>query len=75
VFGTHALFGEEVRFARLALVIDEQHRFGVARRQRLPTRAAGARAVMTATPSAQPRAHDRGDLDLTLLADKPPGRG
>ena len=59
-FGTHALLSGEVRFADLGLVIvDEQHRFGVAQRLRLGTRGSTRRPhllVMTATPdSAKPR--------------------
>jgi ATP-dependent DNA helicase RecG len=78
VFGTHALFSEDVRFARLALaVIDEQQRFGVAQRQRLLEKGRDVHALlMTATPIPRSLALTvYGDLDLTLLAEKPPGRG
>jgi ATP-dependent DNA helicase RecG len=75
--GTHALFQEGVAFADLALVvIDEQHRFGV--HQRLMLAAKGPAAdvlVMTATPI--PRTlmlAAYGDLDVSQLTEKPPGR-
>ena len=75
--GTHALFQEGVEFRRLALaVIDEQHRFGV--HQRL-TLAAKGRAmdvlVMTATPIPRTLLLTAyGDMDVSRLAEKPPGR-
>ncbi len=77
VVGTHALLEEDVRFAHLGLVIiDEQHRFGVAQRARL--QAKGARPdmlVMTATPIPRTLALTLyGDLDLTLIDEMPPGR-
>jgi ATP-dependent DNA helicase RecG len=79
--GTHALLGERVDFARLGLVVvDEQHRFGVAQRARL--RAKGeteAEAphvlVMTATPIPRTLALTvYADLDLSVLDALPPGR-
>jgi ATP-dependent DNA helicase RecG len=77
VIGTHALLHEDVRFAKLGLVvIDEQHKFGV--RQRAALRQGDASPhylVMTATPI--PRTISMtlfGDLDLTTLRDMPPGR-
>jgi ATP-dependent DNA helicase RecG len=75
--GTHALIEEEVQFASLRLVvIDEQHRFGVAQRARL--RAKGARPdvlVMTATPIPRSLALTvYGDLDLSIIDEMPPGR-
>jgi ATP-dependent DNA helicase RecG len=77
VIGTHAIVQEDVRFARLGLVvIDEQHKFGV--RQRAALRQ-GQQAphylVMTATPI--PRTVSMtlfGDLDATVLREMPPGR-
>jgi ATP-dependent DNA helicase RecG len=78
VFGTHALFSEDVRFARLALaVIDEQHRFGVAQRSRLLDKGRDAHALlMTATPIPRSLALTLyGDLEVTVLREKPPGRG
>ena len=77
VVGTHALVQDSVDFARLGCaVIDEQHKFGVAQRghfQRLTP--VPHQLVMTATPI--PRSLSMtwfGDLDLTLLRDKPAGR-
>jgi ATP-dependent DNA helicase RecG len=77
-FGTHALFSADVRFARLALaVIDEQHRFGVAQRRRLLAKGRDVHALlMTATPIPRSLALTvYGDLEVTLLDEKPPGRG
>ena len=75
--GTHALFQKDVAFRDLRLaVVDEQHRFGV--RQRMDLGAKGAAAdilVMTATPI--PRSltlAQYGDMDLSVLDEKPPGR-
>lgn len=75
--GTHALFQRDVEFADLRLaVIDEQHRFGVAQRMALGEK--GARTdvlVMTATPIPRSLALAHyGDMDLSLLDEKPPGR-
>jgi ATP-dependent DNA helicase RecG len=77
VIGTHAVVQEDVRFAKLGLVIiDEQHKFGV--RQRAALRQ-GEKSphylVMTATPI--PRTISMtlfGDLDVTTLREMPPGR-
>jgi ATP-dependent DNA helicase RecG len=77
VIGTHALLEDTVQFQQLGLaVIDEQHRFGV--RQRLALSSKGAQTdvlVMTATPI--PRTlllAQAGDMDVTRLTEKPPGR-
>ena len=77
VIGTHAVVQEDVRFAKLGLVvIDEQHKFGV--RQRAALRQGQTSPhylVMTATPI--PRTVTMtlfGDLDVTSLRDMPPGR-
>ena len=75
--GTHALFQDEVAFQRLQLVvIDEQHRFGVAERQRLQAKGAAVHVVaMSATPI--PRTLELtmyGDLDVSRIEEKPPGR-
>jgi ATP-dependent DNA helicase RecG len=75
--GTHALFQDEVAFHRLQLaVIDEQHRFGVAERQRLQAKGDGVHLVaMSATPI--PRTLELtlyGDLDVSRIDEKPPGR-
>ncbi|MGB5222887.1 MAG: DEAD/DEAH box helicase, partial [Polyangiales bacterium] len=79
VVGTHALLSGEVRFANLGLVIiDEQHRFGVAQRLRLGTRGDTRRPhllVMTATPIPRSLALVLyAGLDLTTIDAKPPGR-
>ena len=78
VFGTHALFSESVRFKRLGLaVIDEQHRFGVEQRQRLAGKGRDVHVLlMTATPIPRSLALSvYGDLDLSVLRERPPGRG
>ncbi len=77
VVGTHALAEEAVSFHTLGLVIiDEQHRFGV--RQRATLRAKGVHPdvlVMTATPIPRTLALTAyGDLDVSLIRDRPPGR-
>ncbi|MFZ1864316.1 MAG: ATP-dependent DNA helicase RecG [Polyangiales bacterium] len=79
VVGTHALLSGDVRFANLGLVIvDEQHRFGVAQRLRLGTRGPGRRPhllVMTATPIPRSLALVLyAGLELTTIDTKPPGR-
>ena len=79
VVGTHALIEPDVEFAELALaVVDEQHRFGVRQRAALSERP-GRRPVhtlhMTATPIPRTLALARyGDLDTTLLRERPAGR-
>ncbi|MBS3733511.1 MAG: ATP-dependent DNA helicase RecG [Phycisphaerae bacterium] len=78
VVGTHALITEQVRFARLALVVvDEQHKFGV--RQRTGIRSKGYAPhylVMTATPIPRTLAITVfGDLDVSVIDELPPGRG
>jgi ATP-dependent DNA helicase RecG len=76
--GTHALIQDGVAFANLGFVaIDEQHRFGV--QQRSALRAKGTLAphtlVMTATPIPRTLSLTLyGDLDNTILDEKPPGR-
>ncbi len=78
VFGTHALFSEAVRFQRLGLaVIDEQQRFGVEQRQRLAGKGLHTHVLlMSATPIPRTLALTMyGDLDLSILREKPPGRG
>ncbi len=77
VVGTHALFQDEVRFHRLALaVIDEQHRFGVAERRRLMAKGDAVHLIaLSATPI--PRTLELtlfGDLDVSRIDEKPPGR-
>lgn len=76
--GTHAVFQKDVQFHDLRLaIIDEQHRFGVA--QRLELSAKGDippdMLIMTATPIPRSLALTQyGDLDLSVLDEKPPGR-
>ncbi|MCG6113031.1 MAG: ATP-dependent DNA helicase RecG [Paracoccus sp.] len=76
--GTHAVFQKDVTFHDLRLaIIDEQHRFGVA--QRLELSAKGDvppdMLIMTATPIPRSLALSQyGDLDLSVLDEKPPGR-
>src|SRR5690606_11511847 len=77
VFGTHALIQDGVDFKKLSLVvIDEQHRFGV--RQRLALSSKGETPdvlVMTATPIPRTLSLTQyGDMDVSLLKEKPPGR-
>ena len=75
--GTHALFQDDVAFHQLQLaVVDEQHRFGVSERQRLQTKGAAVHMLaMSATPI--PRTLELtlyGDLDVSRIDEKPPGR-
>ncbi|MCK8621190.1 ATP-dependent DNA helicase RecG [Prevotella sp. E13-27] len=85
--GTHAVIEDTVQFARLGMVvIDEQHRFGVAQRAKLwakapqDTDASLLRAlphvlVMTATPIPRTLAMTLyGDLDVSVIDELPPGR-
>jgi ATP-dependent DNA helicase RecG len=78
IIGTHALLYDSVSFQDLGLVvIDEQHKFGVAQRAALIRQGIVPDVlVMTATPI--PRTLTMtiyGDLDVSLLDEKPPGRG
>jgi ATP-dependent DNA helicase RecG len=77
--GTHALIQEKVDFASLgAVVIDEQHRFGVEQRAALREKSSGHVPdvlVMTATPIPRTAAMTvYGDLDVSVLDEMPPGR-
>ncbi|MBI1850827.1 MAG: ATP-dependent DNA helicase RecG [Planctomycetes bacterium] len=77
IVGTHALLEEPVTFPRLALaVIDEQHKFGVAQRQRLREKGTHPDVlVMTATPIPRTLALTLfSDLDVSTLRGLPPGR-
>jgi ATP-dependent DNA helicase RecG len=75
--GTHALIQEDVKFGQLGLVvIDEQHKFGVAQRALLPKKGLAPDClVMSATPIPRSLALSLyGDLDLSVLDQLPPGR-
>ncbi|MDT8398782.1 MAG: ATP-dependent DNA helicase RecG [Pseudomonadales bacterium] len=81
IVGTHALFQEEVSFAKLGLmIIDEQHRFGV--HQRLALRQKGTspalyphQLIMTATPIPRTLTMSTyADLDCSIIDELPPGR-
>ena len=80
VVGTHAVFQEQARFHRLALVvIDEQHRFGVQQRMSLRDKAPAGlsphQLVMTATPIPRTLAQTLyADLDVSVIDELPPGR-
>ena len=75
--GTHALVQDEILFADLGLaVIDEQHRFGVHQRLTLADKGDGVDVLaMTATPIPRTLALAFfGDLEISTLREKPPGR-
>ena len=78
LIGTHALLEDVVQFANLGIVvIDEQHRFGVAQRSKMWGKNAVPPHVliMTATPIPRTLAMTfYGDLDVSIIDELPPGR-
>ena len=78
LIGTHAIIEDTVQFSRLGyVVIDEQHRFGVAQRARLWSKSINPPhvLVMTATPIPRTLAMTiYGDLDVSIIDELPPGR-
>lgn len=78
VIGTHALIQDEVKFAKLGLVVtDEQHRFGVAQRSTLEKKADSVPDILVMTATPIPRTMTLtvyGDLDVSLIKELPPGR-
>ncbi len=78
LIGTHAVLEDSVNFAHLGMVvIDEQHRFGVAQRARLWSKSDNPPhvLVMTATPIPRTLAMTvYGDLDVSVIDELPPGR-
>lgn len=78
LIGTHALLEDTVQFSNLGIVvIDEQHRFGVAQRARMwrKNQVPPHVLIMTATPIPRTLAMTfYGDLDVSVIDELPPGR-
>ena len=78
VVGTHSIFQDSVAYRDLALVvIDEQHRFGVAQRLRLASKGKAAPHTLAMTATPIPRTltlANYGEMDVSRLDEMPPGR-
>ena len=77
LIGTHALIEDDVEFKKLGIIVaDEQHRFGVAQRNKLYSKENKADIlVMTATPIPRTLSlYIYGDLDVSVIDELPPGR-
>lgn len=78
VVGTHALIQDAVKFHKLGfVVIDEQHRFGVAQRQELLKKSAHMPHLLAMTATPIPRSLALtvyGELDVSILNERPKGR-
>ena len=78
VVGTHALIQDSVNFARLGfVVIDEQHRFGVAQRQKLLDKSGHMPHLLAMTATPIPRSLALtvyGELDISVISQRPAGR-
>ena len=78
VVGTHAIFQDSVAYKDLALVVvDEQHRFGVAQRLQLASKGKATPHTLAMTATPIPRTltlAQYGEMDVSRLDEMPPGR-